>query len=78
MTGFFAVVVHLSLPIKGVAFIMGNDLAGGKMYFLPVPIAEHSSDEPVLHQFKPGNQVLVLSMVTGSGERSLVIIMALW
>ena len=35
MTGFFTVGVRSCFPINGVDLIMGNDLAGGKVY--PVP-----------------------------------------
>ncbi|XP_049439159.1 uncharacterized protein LOC125892873 [Epinephelus fuscoguttatus] len=36
VTGFFPVAVRACFPIDGVDFIMGNDIAGGKMY----PVAE--------------------------------------
>ena len=43
ITGFFPVVVRACFPIDGVQFIMGNDLAGGKVF--PVPEAV----SPILH-----------------------------
>lgn len=33
-TGFFKVGVRAEFPIKGIDFIMGNDIAGGKVYLL--------------------------------------------
>ena len=48
-TGFFRVAVRPSFPIDGVDFIMGNDIAGGKVYPSPevvdTPIAESRHDD---------------------------------
>lgn len=48
VTGFFAVAVRSRFPIDGVDFIMGNDIAGGKVYPVPevidVPISECEYD----------------------------------
>lgn len=44
-TGFVKVGVHECLPVKGVEFILGNDLAGGKVF----PVLE-VFDNPVLDQ----------------------------
>lgn len=44
VTGFFKVGVREKFPIDGIDFIMGNDIAGGKVYPVPrmveVPISE--------------------------------------
>lgn len=49
VTGFVKVGARSSLPVKGVTFILGNDLAGGKvlpmMEVLDVPNLSSSSDE---------------------------------
>uniref|UniRef100_A0A3Q1F7N1 Gypsy retrotransposon integrase-like protein 1 n=1 Tax=Acanthochromis polyacanthus TaxID=80966 RepID=A0A3Q1F7N1_9TELE len=51
VTGFFDVGVRSSFPIDGVDFIMGNDIAGGKVYPVPevvnVPIADSEHDSLV-------------------------------
>uniref|UniRef100_A0A671UCI0 Gypsy retrotransposon integrase-like protein 1 n=1 Tax=Sparus aurata TaxID=8175 RepID=A0A671UCI0_SPAAU len=50
-TGFFRVAVRASFPIDGVDFIMGNDIAGGKVYPSPEvvdnPMAESRHDDLV-------------------------------
>ncbi|KAG7464302.1 Retrovirus-related Pol poly from transposon 297 [Solea senegalensis] len=50
-TGFFRVAVRSSFPIDGVGFIMGNDIAGGKVYPSPEvvdnPVAESRHDDLV-------------------------------
>ncbi|KAK0136879.1 hypothetical protein N1851_026962 [Merluccius polli] len=48
VTGFCSVAVLPSFPIEGVSFIMGNDIAGGKVYPTPevvdIPIPTSGSD----------------------------------
>lgn len=49
VTGFFPVAVSTAFPIDGVYFIMGNDIAGGKVYpvseVVNVSIATYEPDE---------------------------------
>ncbi len=47
-SGCFEVAVHPSLPVKGIDFIMGNDIAGGKVIpvvqVTDVPYTDSQSD----------------------------------
>ena len=43
ITGFFPVEVPACFPIDSVHFIMGNDLAGGKVFLVPEAVS------PILH-----------------------------
>ena len=53
VTGFFPVAVRPCFPIEGVDFIMGNDIAGGKVYPAPevvgVPFHDSGPDDLVNH-----------------------------
>ena len=53
VTGLFPVAVRPCFPVEGVDFIMGNDIAGGKLYPTPevvsVPIDDSEPDDLVNH-----------------------------
>ncbi|XP_049452217.1 uncharacterized protein LOC125900944 [Epinephelus fuscoguttatus] len=62
-TGFFKVGVRAEFPVNGIDFIMGNDIAGGKVYPVPkmvdVPIRESHDDVAIGHP-----DVFVASVLT--------------
>ncbi len=49
VSGWFPVAVRSCFPVDGVHFIMGKDIAGGKVYpeVVDVPISENEPDELV-------------------------------
>lgn len=63
VTGFFKVGVRSEFPVDGIDFIMGNNIAGGKVYPVPkvvdVPIREFCDDVAICHP-----DVLVASVLT--------------
>lgn len=69
MSGFFTVGARAGFPIDGVDFIMGNDIAGGKVYPVPevvcTPIPESESDKIAIKH----PQVFVASVTTRAQGR---------
>lgn len=63
VTGFFKVDVRTEFPIDGIDFIMGNDIAGGKVYPVPkvVDVPVHDSHDDVADCYP---DVFVASVLT--------------
>lgn len=67
VTGFFPVAVCKELPIKGVTFLMGNDIAGGKVN----PVLEVLESPPLIEDGNVSTELFPSCAITQSQARKV-------
>ena len=68
-TGFFSVAVRACLPEEGIDFIMGNDLAGGKVYPTPEVVSMPIPDFELNNATKESPHAFGVSVLTRAQAR---------
>ncbi|GLD63275.1 uncharacterized protein AKAME5_001491100 [Lates japonicus] len=69
VNGFFPVAVHSHLPGDGVGFIMGNDIAGGKVYPAPKVVDDPISQAEPSGMAQKHPSVFTVSVLTRAQAR---------